>query len=116
MAGKVEDIEKRIEILNSLVAGSVLTDDIITSLTTRDGLLDALLVLYEECSHDYLVTKNKHVAAFVRKCKNKVLSFVILFHILLFEFIYLLFYRIKPIVCIIYAQCIRINVKIVICI
>ena len=81
MAGKVEDIEKRIEVLNSLVAGSVLTDDIITSLTTRDGLLDALLVLYEECSHDYLVTKNKHVAAFVRKCKNEVLSFVILFHI-----------------------------------
>ncbi|XP_078336278.1 citron Rho-interacting kinase-like isoform X2 [Crassostrea virginica] len=72
MAGKVEDIEKRIEVLNSLVAGSVLTDDIITSLTTRDGLLDALLVLYEECSHDYLVTKNKHVAAFVRKYSSTI--------------------------------------------
>nr|XP_034339330.1 citron Rho-interacting kinase-like isoform X2 [Crassostrea gigas] len=67
MASKLESIEKRIEVLNDLVAGSVLTDDLLTSLTTRDGLLDALFVLYEECSHEYLITKNKHVAAFVRK-------------------------------------------------
>jgi hypothetical protein len=68
---KAENIEKRIEVLDGLVAGSVLTDDILTSLTTRDGLLDALLVLYEECSHDYLIKKNKHVSAFIRKCRQK---------------------------------------------
>ncbi|XP_056008615.1 citron Rho-interacting kinase-like isoform X2 [Ostrea edulis] len=69
---KVESIEKRIEVLDGLVAGSVLTDDIFTSLTTRDGLLDALLVLYEECSHDYLLKKNKHVSTFIRKYSSTI--------------------------------------------
>lgn len=88
MASKLESIEKRIEVLNDLVAGSVLTDDLLTSLTTRDGLLDALFVLYEECSHEYLITKNKHVAAFVRKCKNaQLLCFIYCYTMLTLEFL-----------------------------
>lgn len=88
MARKLESIEKRIEVLNDLVAGSVLTDDLLTSLTTRDGLLDALFVLYEECSHEYLITKNKHVAAFVRKCRNaQLLFFIYCYTMLTLEFL-----------------------------
>ena len=34
----------------------------------REGLLDALLVLYEECTQEEL-RRDKHVSAFVDKCK-----------------------------------------------
>lgn len=35
----------------------------------RDGLLDALFVLYEECNKDALKKKNKNIQDFTTKCK-----------------------------------------------
>lgn len=35
---------------------------------SREGILDALFVLFEECSQPALM-KTKHVSNFVRKCK-----------------------------------------------
>jgi len=34
----------------------------------REGLIDALLVLYEECTSDEL-KKNQYISKFVKKCK-----------------------------------------------
>ena len=39
------------------------------SIVGKDGLLDGLLLLYEECNNDTLM-KNKFIAEFVKKCKS----------------------------------------------
>lgn len=39
------------------------------SALSREGILDALFVLFEECSQPALM-KIKHVSSFVRKCKS----------------------------------------------
>lgn len=39
------------------------------SALSREGMLDALFVLFEECSQPALM-KMKHVSSFVRKCKS----------------------------------------------
>ncbi|CAC5384644.1 CIT [Mytilus coruscus] len=67
----MESITNRIQVLDGFVKGQVETDDVHTSLLTRDGLMDSLLVLFDECSHDNLM-KNKHVAAFVKKYESTV--------------------------------------------
>lgn len=36
---------------------------------SREGLLDSLFVLYEECSKDVIKKKDKNVADFVNKCE-----------------------------------------------
>lgn len=63
-------IEHRVQLLDQLVQGTVDCDDamIQTALVSRDGLVDALLVFFEECGR-YKLIHNKHVAAFVKKCK-----------------------------------------------
>ncbi|KAK3084551.1 hypothetical protein FSP39_015212 [Pinctada imbricata] len=66
MNGTSESIYSRDGVLNDLVKGQVTSDDLYTSLLTKDGLLDALLVLYRECCQENLM-KNKHVSTFVRK-------------------------------------------------
>ena len=65
-----ETIEQRIEVLDQLLHRAVECDDesVSLSLVAREGLLDSLLVLYDEC-HDNLLQNNKLVAAFVKKCK-----------------------------------------------
>ncbi|XP_052093573.1 LOW QUALITY PROTEIN: citron Rho-interacting kinase-like [Mytilus californianus] len=68
---RMESITNRIQVLDGFVKGQVETDDVHTSLLTRDGLMDSLLVLFDECSHDNLM-KNKHVAAFVKKYESTV--------------------------------------------
>ena len=76
----MESITNRIQVLDGFVKGQVETDDVHTSLLTRDGLMDSLLALFDECSHDNLM-KNKHVLAFVKKCKqenNLICTFMIL--------------------------------------
>ena len=65
-----DTIEQRIEILDQLLQKTVECDDdsVSLSLVAREGLLDSLLVLYDEC-HENLLHSNKLVAAFVKKCK-----------------------------------------------
>lgn len=64
----LDSICHRIQVLDDLVQGSVETSEIHASLVTKEGLLDALVTLYEECGHEF-VMRNKHVAAFVKKCE-----------------------------------------------
>jgi citron Rho-interacting kinase len=44
------------------------------SALSREGVLDALFVLFEECRQPALM-KMKHVSTFVRKCKSGELFF-----------------------------------------
>ena len=64
-----ETLEQRIEVLDQLLHRAVECDDegVSLSLVAREGLLDSLLVLFDEC-HDNLIHSNKLVAAFVKKC------------------------------------------------
>ena len=70
-------IERRLEILDQLLHRSVECDDenVCLSLVAKEGLLDSLLLLYDEC-HEHLLQNNKLVAAFVKKCK--ILTLVLL--------------------------------------
>lgn len=87
MVSKLESIEKWIEVLNDLVVGLVLMDDFLILLIIRDGFFDVLFVLYEECSYEYFIIKNKYVVVFVRKCKNVYwLYFKFCLFMLIFEF------------------------------
>ncbi|XP_072032843.1 citron Rho-interacting kinase-like [Amphiura filiformis] len=60
-------ISTRTSHLNQLFLGRTKNNELRSSLA-REGLLDALVVLYEECCHDQL-RRDKHVAAFVQKYK-----------------------------------------------
>ncbi|XP_053375258.1 citron Rho-interacting kinase-like [Mercenaria mercenaria] len=64
-------IESRIQLLDQLVQNTVDCDDesIETALVSRDGLIDALLVLFEECGR---YKHNKHVVAFLKKYESTV--------------------------------------------
>ena len=77
-------IERRLEILDQLLHRSVECDDenVCLSLVAKEGLLDSLLLLYDEC-HEHLLQNNKLVAAFVKKCKILTLFMVnkLLWHI-----------------------------------
>ena len=65
-------IENRIVVLDKLLHDGFAKVDghqnIYGPVLTRDGLIDALTVLYDECSCQNLMS-NKHVADFVKKCK-----------------------------------------------
>ena len=61
-------IATRTSHLNQLFLGRTNNSELRSSLA-REGLLDALAVLYEECCHDQL-RRDKHVATFVQKCKQ----------------------------------------------
>lgn len=65
--------------LNGLVLGRATSDaghgatgngDLQVAIS-REGLLDSLFVLYDECSKDALRKKDKNIADFVKKCKEK---------------------------------------------
>ena len=64
----VEPIIKRIRQLRSLVCSGALEAGQHGALAGQEGLLDALLVLYEECNKDYL-KREENVSTFVNKCK-----------------------------------------------
>ncbi|XP_033747318.1 citron Rho-interacting kinase-like isoform X2 [Pecten maximus] len=66
MEMSLDSICHRIRVLDDLIQGNVETSEIHTSVVTKEGLLDALVTLYEECGHEF-VKQNKHVAAFVKK-------------------------------------------------
>lgn len=63
-----ESIESRINVLDQLLLSSLACDDnqVNIALLSREGLLDSLLVLYEECCK-YKHMQNKRVSAFVKK-------------------------------------------------
>ena len=64
-----ESIAVRVSKLNQLFVGRAGQFLEHKALASREGLLDALVVLYEECSTDHLM-KNDYIANFVKKCKN----------------------------------------------
>lgn len=72
MAGKSEPPGLRTSKLNQLFAGKAKEGLNATSCShlSRDGLVDALLALYGECSQDQLKRTNKHASQFVNKCKH----------------------------------------------
>lgn len=68
MSGQ-ETIASRFVKLNQIILGKSGINLPNKYLVHRDGLLDVLFALYEECNVDYM-RKDKHVAAFVDKCKS----------------------------------------------
>lgn len=63
----VEPIIKRIRQLYTLVSSGGLEAGQHGALLGQEGLLDALLVLYEECTKDYL-KREENITTFVNKC------------------------------------------------
>lgn len=63
-----QQIELRIQELNRLLIGQDANGAVESHLLAREGLLDALSTLYDECTHDNMM-KNKYVASFVKKCE-----------------------------------------------
>ena len=66
LGGVGESIACRTSKLNQMFQGRKLTSDQ-KSIVGREGLLDALFVLYDECSSECLM-KNEYIAEFVNKC------------------------------------------------
>lgn len=64
----MEPIIKRILQLHSLISSGGLEAGQHGALVGQEGLLDALLVLYEECSKDYL-KREENVTTFINKCE-----------------------------------------------
>ena len=60
-----EVITTRLSRLNQLFAGKT-SNEVHRALASREGLLDALIVLYDECKH---LPRNKYVEVFLKKCK-----------------------------------------------
>ena len=72
MAGKAEPPALRTNKLSQLFAGKAKgggASGAWRSHLSREGLVDALLALYGECSQDQLIRTNKHASSCVRKCK-----------------------------------------------
>lgn len=67
MSGE-ETIASRFVKLNHIILGKSSSDFPNKYLAHRDGLLDVLFALYEECNVDYM-RKDKHIVSFVDKCK-----------------------------------------------
>lgn len=71
-------ISARTTRLNSLILGRPealpVPQKEICSGINRDGLLDALFVLYDECSKDAIKKKSKNIQDFTNKCKFCLLS------------------------------------------
>lgn len=65
-----EPIVSRISRLNQVFLGKSNGRHVVNNqvLLSREGLLDALFVLYEECNNEHMM-KNEHISSFVTKCK-----------------------------------------------
>ena len=66
-AGGLEPITSKILKLDQLLQGKCVRG-INAFQITREGLIDALLVLYEECTSDEF-KKNQYISKFIKKCK-----------------------------------------------
>lgn len=62
-----EPISMRTSRMNQIFMGraSNISTCLYQSLVTREGLLDSLFVLYDECNNDYMMKQNKAVSDFV---------------------------------------------------
>ena len=69
----VNSIPLKISRLNQMLQGKE-KDFEHKSLLCRDGLIDSLIVLHEECTHKSLM-KNQYVSNFVNKCKTLPLNY-----------------------------------------
>lgn len=65
MESSKEPISVRIARLNNLFLGRVGAGNM--HYLGREGLMDALVVLYDECNNDHL-KKDQNIALFVEKC------------------------------------------------
>ncbi|XP_071962561.1 citron rho-interacting kinase-like [Antedon mediterranea] len=65
-----EPVVSRLTKLNQLIQNKT-KDNGLQSILAKEGLLDALLVLYEECHQENLM-KNKHISTFVSKHKSTI--------------------------------------------
>lgn len=70
MESSKEAISVRVGKLNSQIMGKVKTDN--ANLLTREGLLDALQVLYDECNTECIKNLDKNISLFVEKHKKTV--------------------------------------------
>jgi len=64
-----ESILARLSRLNQLLDGRGLVTEELKTLVSRDGLLDILFALYDECTKD-VFTRNRYVTSFVKKCMS----------------------------------------------
>lgn len=57
--------------LNNLIIGKCKTlgKQSLADAISREGLLDAIIVLYNECDKESLKKKDKHIQEFVTRCK-----------------------------------------------
>lgn len=65
-----ESVSQRISRLNSILSKTIIENktDNGSTLISREELLDALMLLYDECNNEFLM-KDPHIAEFVNKCK-----------------------------------------------
>lgn len=72
-----ELVVTRLSKLHQLLEGRGLTCSEHRNLITPDGLLDVLLLLFDECSKDSVASKSRHARAFIEKCEFKWLNAVV---------------------------------------
>jgi citron Rho-interacting kinase len=65
MESSKDPISVRIARLNNIFLGRVSSGNM--HYLGREGLVDALVLLYDECNNDYL-KKDRNIALFVEKC------------------------------------------------
>lgn len=67
-----ESISARVTRLNNLIIGHTKgtskVDKSIVECLSREGLLDAFCLLYNECNKENLKKKDKNIAEFINKC------------------------------------------------
>ncbi|XP_067132283.1 citron Rho-interacting kinase-like isoform X3 [Centruroides vittatus] len=68
-----ESISSRLIKLNQLFFEKLKGNVTYRHIISRDGLMDALFALYDECNNEYM-RKDKHIAAFVDKFRNAVIE------------------------------------------
>lgn len=72
-----ELVVTRLSKLHQLLEGRGHTCNDYRNLITPDGLLDVLLLLFDECSKDSVASRSRHARAFIEKCEFNWLNTVV---------------------------------------
>ena len=64
-----DSISTRSAKVNQIFAGKNVARKTSNACFTREAMLDAFLLLFEECSSEFML-KDKNIAGFVKKCKS----------------------------------------------